>query len=455
MNSFAYIALIAWIPISVALFALMSPRRAALASLAVGWLALPVLEIPLPGLPDLDKPAAVSYGLILGVLLFDPKALLRFQPRLPDLAMLAWLLSAAVTSVINDAGLRDAFAQVWSSGVDWGIPYLIGRLYLNSREGIRDLLWTLFLSGLVYAPFALFEVRMSPQLHRIFYGQAQHVFAQTIRGGGFRPMVFMRHGLELALWLAGATVAGACLWRSAGPRRIAGIPIGYFVAMLAGTVLLCKSTGATLLCLVSLALLSPTFARWPRRALVLMVPAFLVMRIAFNGVVEPAVVELTEMISADRAQSIAYRFANEEVLLRSLWDHPLFGVGKQNFVNSVNPWTGDVRTAIPDSLWIITVVTSGLIGLVGMQAIAWLPAARAVTARAGRPEVIGAGLVLLMMVIDNLVNAMRPAMFIAIAGGLACVSHAQQTATAPTSTGRRAAARGRLLRPRSPQRADG
>lgn len=451
MNSFAYIMLLAWIPVSVALFALMSARRAALASLAVGWLALPVLEIPLPGLPDLDKPAAVSYGLILGVLLFDPNTLLRFRLKLPDLAMLAWMLSAALSSITNESGLYDAFAQVWSQGVNWGVPYLIGRLYLNSREGIRDLLWTLFLSGLVYAPLALFEVRMSPQLHRIFYGQSQHMFGQTIRGGGFRPMVFMRHGLELALWLAGATVAGACLWRSAGPRKIAGIPIGYFVAALAGTVLLCKSTGATLLCLTSLVLLAPTFARWPRRVLALMVPAFLVMRIAFNGVVEPAVIELASVISADRAQSIAYRFGNEELLLQSLWDQPLFGIGKKNFVNNVNPWTGEVRTAIPDSLWIITVVTTGLVGLVSMQALAWLPAARAVTARAMRPEIVGAGLILLMMVIDNLVNAMRPAIFIAIAGGLACASHAKQTAT--KSASRRASTRGRLLRPRSMQSA--
>ena len=150
------------------------------------------------------------------------------------------------------------------------MPYLIGRLYLNSPAGIRDFLWALFLSGLLYAPFALWEIRMSPQLHRIVYGEAQHFFAQTMRGGGWRPMVFMRHGLELSLYMAMAAFAGVTLWRHGRVKKVAGIPSGLLVAALVGTVVLCKSTGATLLLLLSIGLSWGALGLWTRRALCLL-----------------------------------------------------------------------------------------------------------------------------------------------------------------------------------------
>ena len=58
------------------------------------------------------------------------------------------------------------------------------------------------LGGLIYVPLCLFEVRMSPQLHNMVYGFAQHSFGQTVRGGGWRPMVFMQHGLAVGLFMS-------------------------------------------------------------------------------------------------------------------------------------------------------------------------------------------------------------------------------------------------------------
>ena len=54
----------------------------------------------------------------------------------------------------------------------------------------------------VYSLPMLFEVRMSPQLHNwMFYGSSPAAFGRP-RAGGFRPVVFLTQGLELALFAA-------------------------------------------------------------------------------------------------------------------------------------------------------------------------------------------------------------------------------------------------------------
>ena len=56
---------------------------------------------------------------------------------------------------------------------------------------------------LVYSLPMLFEIRISPQLHRWVYGYFPNdAFVQQMRGGGFRPVVFFPHGLALALFTA-------------------------------------------------------------------------------------------------------------------------------------------------------------------------------------------------------------------------------------------------------------
>ena len=57
-----------------------------------------------------------------------------------------------------------------------------------------------------YVPLITYELHMAPQLHNRFYGYFQHDFSQTLRGTGYRPMVFMAHGLTLSLFMAFSSV---------------------------------------------------------------------------------------------------------------------------------------------------------------------------------------------------------------------------------------------------------
>ena len=72
----------------------------------------------------------------------------------------------------------------------------------------------LIVAGLCYSVPMLFEVRMSPQLHTWIYGYFPHSFVQQMREGGFRPVVFLGHGLLTAFFIMSAAVAAAAFWQT-------------------------------------------------------------------------------------------------------------------------------------------------------------------------------------------------------------------------------------------------
>ncbi|MGC6486243.1 MAG: O-antigen ligase domain-containing protein, partial [Planctomycetota bacterium] len=291
MNTIASLVLVGWVPLSLVAFAFLSPRRAGLVVMASGWMFVPIHSIATPGLPDITKSMSVSLAVAAGVLCFDHRRIFTLRLHWLDLVTATWLVAPAFASFANNLGAYDALSAVLQRSISWGVPYLFGRLYLTSNAALRDCLWVLFLSGLIYAPFALYEVRMSPQLHRIVYGAAQHNFLQTIRGGGYRPMVFMHHGLELSMWLSWSSIAGLSLWRFLGVRRVLGVPMALACAGLLGTVLLCKSSGALALLGLTIVMMAPRSSRWLRGLVLFGVPAFLLVRTFSDGVVERQVVE--------------------------------------------------------------------------------------------------------------------------------------------------------------------
>ncbi|MBV5327317.1 MAG: hypothetical protein JZU65_06720, partial [Chlorobium sp.] len=84
----------------------------------------------------------------------------------------------------------------------WGVPFLAGRIYFKDESTIKDLHRGIIIGGLIYMVLCLYEIRMSPQLNNMLYGFFPHSWVQHLRYGGFRPIVFMQHGLMVALWMA-------------------------------------------------------------------------------------------------------------------------------------------------------------------------------------------------------------------------------------------------------------
>ncbi|MCU0862442.1 MAG: hypothetical protein MUC36_01500 [Planctomycetes bacterium] len=446
MTALAHLALFGWIPLVLVAFLFLQPRVAVIAALAAGSLLLPVLSIPVPGPLDFGKPEVICAAVLIGIICFDPRRLLEYWPDAIDVFWFTWIAAGALSSLSNDLGGYDAFCVLLSRLLLWGVPYLVGVLYLGTRAGLCSMLWVLFLSGLAYVPLCLFEVRMSPQLHYMVYGMAQHAFDQTIRGGGYRPMVFMAHGLELSLWMGAATVAGYALWRTSATGRVQGFRLGPLVALVGVTLVLCKSTGAIFLTGLGLLLLSPLALPWLRLAVLLGMFAYLLLRMFGDGALENLLFEVSSLVSEERAGSLKFRFDNEAILLDRAWQRPWLGAGGWNFGSLSDPETGEPIPVTTDSYWIIAMATSGFLGCVGLVGGFWSSVFRfevSVLRERLQPlvELTAASVITLMILADSLVNAFIPPLYVAIAVGLTRAASGDGPVVAPL--------RVPFLRPRS------
>src|SRR5262245_19095250 len=108
------------------------------------------------------------------------------------------------TTSLPGIGQYDAFSAVVAQFIFF-LPFLLGRQILHSSADTHEVLQVLVVAGLFYSLAILFEIRMSPQLYTWIYGYFPHSFAQQMRDGGFRPVVFIGHGLVVAFF-AMATV---------------------------------------------------------------------------------------------------------------------------------------------------------------------------------------------------------------------------------------------------------
>jgi hypothetical protein len=424
--------------IAVALFLFMPPRRALLAGFVFGWLFLPVL-VPTTPLVLWDKHLVTSLGALVGVLLFDTGRLLALRPRLLDIPMLIWCLAPIPATLTNGLDAYTATAETLNRLAEWGVPYLLGRAYFNDLAGMRALAAWIFMAGLLYVPFCLFEIRLSPQLHRIVYGYSQYEFSQVVRMGGYRPTVFLQHGLALGMLMSTASLAGIWLWYSGAIKRVFNMSIITPLAALVITTLFIKSTGAFLLLVAAVALLFLTRklrVNWLVIAFCAVPVVYMVARGVLNWDGSNAVQLVAEFMESQRADSLQFRFDNERKLLDKAEQRPIFGWGP----NGRNRTTDeDGIEAIPDGYWVIAFGTNGLVGLVALYTALLLPVpmllmrikAESWSAPA-YAAVCAVALLLPMHAIDNLFNAMLNPLFVLAAGGITAMAADPQSLLVPT-----------------------
>jgi hypothetical protein len=368
------IALFGWIPVAFLLFLLLPQRRAILATYLLGWLFLPQAALVMPGvLPDFDRYTACAAGSLAAVLVFDFARLASFKPTRWDLPILVWCLCPVVSSLVNGLGVYSGLGAAMVQTIRWGIPFLLGRLYLSDRPGLVDLAGAIVIGGLLYVPLCLYEIRMSPQLHTMFYGYHQHSFAQSKRFGGWRPTVFLEHGLAVGMWVSYACLMWSWTWATGTIRRWEGATV-FGGAALGLTALLCKSLGAIFLLAGGLgAVFSSRWARssLPIVALALLPVAYMAARStkAWSG--KQLRTFMVENVSQDRGNSLETRHRNEDVLSEKAWQRPVFGwggFGRHHVLDDHGK-----KTTVTDGLWILTFGKTGLVGLVSMSLVLVLP----------------------------------------------------------------------------------
>ncbi|MEG3977722.1 O-antigen ligase domain-containing protein, partial [Microcoleus sp. herbarium8] len=184
------IALFGWLPIVFYLFVRFPPHRAVIISFVVAWLFLPQASYPIPLLPPYDKVSASCYAILLATLVYDTSRITTFKPGWLDVPMLIWCLCPILSQVTNGGSpISPTFSQI----ITWGLPYVVGRLYFGSLDGLRQLAIGMFAGGLAYIPFTLIEGVKGPILHQMVYGvNAFEDWGQARRMGGWRPVVFMQ-----------------------------------------------------------------------------------------------------------------------------------------------------------------------------------------------------------------------------------------------------------------------
>ncbi|WP_324752400.1 hypothetical protein [Roseovarius sp. Pro17] len=471
-NSFAYFALFSW-PLVVAVFFRFMPRSYAIASSIIGgYLLLPDRTgFDLPALPSLDKTLLPSLAAgLLCIFWRDDKTRRRGPPepvsanagkaemsgRGPDappmnglqvshgssranvfvlrLLVIVLIGSPFFTAIVNSEPIwmgprylpairiYDAFSMILTAFVSI-LPFLLGWRYLGRQEDHQALLFVLATTGVAYTFPALFEIRISPQLNAWIYGFFPHSFIQHIRAGGFRPLVFLPHGLWLGIYLAMAIVACAALYRL---KRRASQPATRWLllgAWVFGALVLAKSLGALIiagLLVVVTLFLGRRLAMLIALVVALTVLTYPMLRGAGWVPVQTAL-DISASIDEERAASLNYRFENEDVLLQRANEKPFFGWGGWGRNEYHDPITGRIES-VTDGVWIIFIGVFGWVGYIarlGLLTFPILVLARSRYRQHLGVATVGLSLVLAANLIDLIPNATLTPVTWLVGGALA------------------------------------
>ncbi|WP_127903703.1 hypothetical protein [Solirhodobacter olei] len=262
-------------------------------------------------------------------------------------------------------GLRlyDAFSMTSRLLVEL-LPFFLGRRYLGRPDNQALLLRTVCLSGILYSLPVLFEVRMSPQLSRWIYGFLAQSFIQTMRDGGYRPVVFLQHGLWLAIFVAMTALAGFLAYRlERDPgRRKRWLLAGIYLAVV---LVLCHSLGA----LIILIALAPAalFLSIPKQLILASVVAisyvtYPMLRGADLVPVDTVFNFVEPSISKARVGSFYFRLKNEDRLLARAMQKPIVGWGGWGRSRVYDSNGKDISTT--DGIWVIVIGKAGWAGYI-------------------------------------------------------------------------------------------
>lgn len=443
-NAIATLALVAFPAIAVWLFVRLPPGRALLAVLISGYLFLPPppAGFNFPLIPPLTKETIPSITALL-ICLVMYRGQLVFLPshRLGRILLLLFVFSPFGTVLTNMDPVqfggfslpalrpRQALGQALNQFL-LAVPFLLARNFLRTGDDIRDLMWGIMLAGLAYSLPMLLEVRLSPQLNIWIYGYFQHVFDQMIRGDGFRPIVFLYHGLWAAFLLMTTVLAAVSIARGKAGR--AALPWWGVAAYLGLVLILCKSMASILYAAALAPVIILLGLRMQMRVAVLLaclVLAYPVLKTA-DLIPEERLLAAAESVSANREASLRFRFDNENVLLDRAMERPVFGWGTWGR-NQIYSDSGE-RLTTTDGRWIITLGVYGWAGFIAEFGLLLLPVFL-VWWRVGRapdvpaPILGGAMLILAVNTLDMVPNATLTPMTWLFAGALLGYAEQRQT----------------------------
>jgi len=426
MSGLAPIVLITWTVFSISLFFVTSPRRAVIISVFGGVLLLPIYTMDFQGFPELDKNKIIAMGIFLGGLLAGSQKEIPLQLKKHDMPMVFWcFVIPMATALSNRLGVYYGLSAIAENFLGWGIFYWAGRKYFGTAASMRTLTRAFLFGGLIYIPLIFFEIRMSPRLHRMIYGFFAHEWRQHFRYGGYRPIVFMEHGLMVALFMAACTVIAFWLWRNKSLFQIGRIPMSLFTVTLIAAAILCRSANGWAFLTIGITLyFSYSRSSSPKiiKLLLLAVPIYIVLRIT-NTVSAELVQSIADVFFDDeRVASLSLRLWQEDLFTVRALERPFFGWGGFGRAWPIDSATGEELIPMVDPLWVILLGWHGFFGLISVfMAVGIGPWGLLKSTRENDEFLIDTVVLCLITVffmLDSLVNAMINPVFILTAGAL-------------------------------------
>ncbi len=451
-NIVAYMMILIWPLVTIMLFRKLSIERALIWSILAAFLLLPPgTEYDFPLIPALDKTSIPNIAaFLICILMLKRKVPVMPASVIGKCLIVLFVISPIATVLTNQEPISSGFLWLPGQRIFDGIsaminqaifilPFFLARSLLATKQAQRELLLAFVLGGLAYSIPMLLEIRLSPQLNIWVYGFFPHSFLQQIRFGGFRPVVFLGHGLLVAFFAMLSLLAAVSLWRRAedgrrGQYMIAG-------TYLAVVLVLCKTVGAIVYAVALAPLIRFTSNHFQIKVAVVLATITLLYPMLRGADLVPvdAMLAQAEKIQPERAQSLGFRFRNEAILLEHASQKPLFGWGLWGRNEVYDPATGQSLTTA-DGRWVIVIGIFGWTGYLVEFGLLTLPLLLLwVQARHRRrdelsPYVGALSLLLAINLIDLLPNAALLPLTWLMAGSLLGYAEALKAGTVAEAT---------------------
>jgi hypothetical protein len=360
----------------VAFYKSFSIVKATSCTILGGFLLLPEGGgIKFPMIPQFDKVAIPSICAFVGCLLASKRGL-RFGARLGliEVLIVIYLIGPFITSALNGDDIvvggrvlpgvdaYDGFSA-FEGRFLFFVPFVLGRQFFRDASDIEEVLNILVVAGICYSFLMLFEIRMSPQLSLWIYGFLPSTYAVETRSGGFRPVVFLGNGLIVSFFAMTCTVAASAFWSAR--IKIFRFNSGLVTLYLGFVLLLCKSAGALIYGCISV-----FFVRFfsTRRQLQFAVAlaglSILYPFLRVEGLFpDDSLVEISALVSRERADSLNFRFVQEDNLLARASERFTFGWGRFGRSRLFDAENG-LDQSVTDGRWIVTIGTFGIFGFI-------------------------------------------------------------------------------------------
>jgi len=375
-NGFAYIVLVTWPLAAIYFYRTRSIQTATIFTILGGFMLLPVkTAIDLPMVPAMGKHTVPVVAALIGCW-FIKQQRISYIKELGKIKYLVILLiiTPFITAALNSDSLiiggRYIQGLTYYDGFSATVnqfllisPFFIGRQFFKTYQHQLLMFKLLVVAGLIYSIPMLFEVRMSPQLHTWIYGYFPHSFGQQMRAGGFRPVVFIGHDLLVSFFAAIVVLSATALWKNKVKIRNFSPPmVSYY---LLAVLVLCKSIASLAYGAFAFVLVKNIKPKLQHKIAIAMV--CLALFYPFMSILKifphQAIMNVAASISAERAQSLQFRFDNENILLEHGREGFFFGWGGWGRNRVYSEETGR-DLSVTDGRWIITFGVSGLAGFI-------------------------------------------------------------------------------------------